>query len=75
VFEVWADNWPAWEIFESCETQWRVAPMGGVLGLEYPAVEILIRAAGHPLRLLKDVQTIERAAVREIHRLQEENGS
>lgn len=49
--------------------------MGGVLGLEYPAVEILIRAAGQPLRLIHDIQIIERAAVREIQRLQEENGA
>lgn len=75
MFEVWAENWPAWEVFEACATQWRVAPMGGVLGLDYPALEILIRAAGHQLRLLFDIQIIERAAVREIQRLQEENGS
>lgn len=49
--------------------------MGGVLGLDYSAVEILIRAGGHQLRLIHDIQHIERAAVREIHRLQEENGS
>jgi len=46
--------------------------MGGLIGLEYPAVEILIRAAGEPLRILHDIQLIERAAVTRLRELADE---
>lgn len=72
MFEVWPDNWPAWEVFQRCRTQWRVAPMGGLLGLDYSGVEIVIRASGEPLRILEDIQLIEQAALARLRELSDE---
>jgi hypothetical protein len=32
------ENAPAWELWAAVDTQWRSAGMGGVLGLDWPAV-------------------------------------
>jgi hypothetical protein len=37
--EVWPDAWPAFMLFESMSTQWRVG-MGGAIGLDYVALPI-----------------------------------
>lgn len=42
-FRVWRCNWDAVACFMACQTQWRVAPMGGVLGFEYPGIEVVMR--------------------------------
>jgi hypothetical protein len=42
-FEVWPDNWRAWELFAALETQWRlvVGPGGGVFyeGIDYSVLD------------------------------------
>ena len=40
--EVWPENWPAVELFCAVATQWR-ASFGGVIGLDYTAVEAAMR--------------------------------
>jgi len=67
-FEVWPENWPAWEAFHLCATQWRHAPMGGLLGLDYPAVEIVLRAHSIPLQTLTEIQHIEAGALAEFRK-------
>ena len=66
-FEVWPDNWRAWRLFQSVSTQWRTAPMGGVIGLDYGGVESAMRIQGVPRHkwrgLFADVQIMEAAAV------------
>lgn len=38
MFPVEPDNWEIVGLFSALRTQWRVAPMGGYLGLDYTAV-------------------------------------
>lgn len=33
--EVWPENWQAVNLFSDLQTQWRVAGMGGFVGLDY----------------------------------------
>ena len=43
VFEVLPENWPTIELFLAVCTQWRFGGMGGLLGLDYPAVDVAVR--------------------------------
>ncbi len=61
---VWPDNWPvvaAWSLI--CD-QWRVGAMGGVLGLDWSAVKVLLKAQGVKLtkRLVRGLRMMEREA-------------
>lgn len=47
--------------------------MGGVLGLDYAAVELVMRARSIPIQTLTDVQEIEAAALAEFARIQKED--
>lgn len=42
-FEVWPENWNAVMFYLGLSTQWRLAPMGGVVGLDYTGVEAAMR--------------------------------
>lgn len=44
-FEVWAENWDTVQLFLLVQTQWRTGSMGGVIGLDYDAVESGARLA------------------------------
>ena len=63
-FEVWDENWEAMMMFLRMQTQWNVS-MNGLVGLNYQALEILIRLykIEEPLKLFERVQVIERAAL------------
>lgn len=63
-FEVWAENWPALEMFLRVQTQWRTT-MSGVLGLDYGAVAWLLKLyeVEDPRALLEDLQIMEAAAM------------
>lgn len=63
-FEVWDENWEAMMMFLRMQTQWNVS-MSGLVGLNYQALEILIRLykIEEPLKLFEKVQVIERAAL------------
>lgn len=64
-FAVLPENWPALQVFLACSTQWRVSPAGRLIGLDYPAVESVMRL--HRLRdrtrLFGEVQVIETGAL------------
>lgn len=64
-FTVWFDSWPAVELFLSCVTQWRLAPMGALLGLDYTALAaaMWMRRERDRRALFDDVRLIERGAV------------
>jgi hypothetical protein len=71
--ELYAENQATVELFLACQTQWRVAPMGGVIGLDYPGVEALMR-----LRRVRDrpgefarLQRMEYSALNAIDELEE----
>jgi hypothetical protein len=74
-FPVLPENWPVVELFLAVQTQWRMAPMGGVLGLDYSAVDVAIRRGGHAddAETFAGLQVMERAAVAEIQAQQERN--
>ncbi len=64
-FEVMPANWPAVTAFLACETQWRcVAGLAGLiwLGLDYPAVDVVLRRTG-AAAAFADLQVMEDAAL------------
>jgi hypothetical protein len=65
-FEVWEENWLAVEMFLRVQTQWRSA-MGGLLGLDYGAVEWLFNlyavAAEDQRSMLEDLQIMEATVI------------
>ena len=65
-FEVFEENWEAVMVFLKAQTQWRVAPMGGVIGLDYSALRWLfeLHPPDNPAALLADVQVMEVAALK-----------
>jgi hypothetical protein len=66
-FYLWPENLPAWEFFQQgCGTQWRYG-QAGPTGLDYCAVDLLMRRRHIPLRkrarLLLLVQAMEHGAL------------
>ncbi len=65
-FQVWAVNWESLCFFLDCETQWRVAvgPSGGQLtGLDYSAVDVVLRRRKAADEVFDDLQVMELAAL------------
>lgn len=63
---IWPENWDALCAFLACETQWRVATgLGGTryLGLDYTAVDVVMRRRGIPDEVFADLQEMERVAL------------
>ena len=64
--QVWADNWPAVTVFLALATQWRVLlGMGGLvwLGLDYAAVDVVMRRLAVPEGAFADIRIMEAAAL------------
>lgn len=68
-FDVYPENWDAVRLFLGLQTQWRVGPMGGLVGLDYPGVEAAMRMARVKDRaqLFEQLQTMEFAALEAMH--------
>jgi len=68
-FGVWRCNWPAIGCWMALQSQWRVSPLGRVVGLDYTAVEGVMRrrkvADGDVM--FAQLQTMERAALEVLH--------
>lgn len=48
-YDVWPENWPAVQVFVACGTQWRrTGREGRMCGLDYAAVEAVMRMLGTP---------------------------
>lgn len=62
---VWASNWDSVMVFLSCETQWRVVAVGTLvwLGLDYAAVDVVLRHSGGDHRTFADLCVMEAAAL------------
>jgi hypothetical protein len=63
---VWAANWPALTAFLAVETQWRVAiGMGGMirLGIDYTALDVMLRRLKADDTIFEDIQVMEREAL------------
>lgn len=68
--EIWDVNWPAFVVFRSCATQWRVIAGPRILihlGLDYSGVDIAMRrlapADADQAALFADIQVMESAAL------------
>lgn len=65
---MWPENWDAVQLFGAMATQWRVT-MGGVLGLDYPALMAVMPLYGEPSRdLLDRVRVMEATVLAEMKR-------
>lgn len=66
-FAVWQDNADTVDMFMSLQTQWRVGPMGGYLGLDYAGVAAalgaVVRAPARRRDMFLNLQAMERAAL------------
>ena len=61
---IWPENWETVRLFLSLDTQWRYH-QGVPLGLDYPAVEAVLRLSGveDARQVFEGLQTMERAAL------------
>lgn len=68
-YRLWAEHWPAVELFMHCQTQWR-ATSSGVVGLDYGVMLQLAPLLGVALdaQVLDDVQTMEAHAIGKLNR-------
>lgn len=70
-FEVWPENWPAFDVFAQLDTQWRTG-MNGPTGLDYAALYPLLDRIGLAdpdwRQMFDDVRTLESAALAEIRK-------
>lgn len=65
-FEVWPENWDAVQVFAAMAGHWRRDPLsGGYVGLDYPAVESVMRMlkVADTASTFRDLQTMERVAL------------
>lgn len=66
ICEVLPANWPSVMAWLDCETQWRaVAGRAGIiwLGLDYQAVDVVLRRTAAPDGVFADLQLMERIAL------------
>lgn len=76
LFHLWPEHREALDCWFGIQTQWRVG-MAGATGLDYAGVEAylrlrMVRAPARRVRLLHELQVMERATLDEWHRMQAE---
>ena len=73
-FGVWPENERALTAFMSVQRQWRIAPMGGYISLDYPGVESVLRMSKIEVdaELLADLGAIEGGALDVMNAKQED---
>jgi len=57
------DCWDAFQLFQTCITQWRIAPMGERIGLDYTAVVCMAQFLGHPPEIMQQIRYLELGAL------------
>lgn len=65
-FAVLPENWPTVQLFMSVQTQWQFASNGTPLGLDYNAVDVVMRRKGiadQDGRIFEGLQIMEWAAI------------
>jgi len=67
-FEVFAENWHALEVFTACQTQWNYAGMGSPVGINYNALESVMRMMNidDHNQCFEQVRFIEQGALQQI---------
>ena len=67
VLEIWPENWAALQVFSRMTTQLIVGGMGGVIGLRYEALPLMLRICGvkraDEADVVNGVQVMEREMV------------
>lgn len=67
---MWPENWPAFELFMACKTQWRTG-MSGATGLDYLPVFSLLDRRGFTGdewgQVFEDIRVMEAAALNALH--------
>jgi len=66
-FEVWPINWDSVIAFLGCETQWHPLALPSAVvwtGLNYTALDIVMKRYKSPDRVFDDVQFMERTALK-----------
>lgn len=63
---LWPENVPVIDLLPRLNTAWRYAPMGGVIGFDWPQVTAMLRLAGVPRKDWRQVQEGLRVAEVEI---------
>lgn len=64
---VWPCHWPALDAFLGLQSQWKRAPFGGLIGLDYAAIPAFFQLRGIPRKqwpgLFDKIQAMEHAAL------------
>lgn len=62
---MWPENEKTVWLFLECATQWRYGALGGVIGLDYSALDVMFRYRNMEVtpELFEGVQVMERAAL------------
>jgi hypothetical protein len=64
---IWPDNWLPMQVFRRMLTQWNVGGLGGVVGLRYEALPVVLQACAVPRRdwgeVVDCLQVMERRAL------------
>lgn len=55
IVEVWDINWPAFEVFNSMASQWRIGGMGDATGLDYGVIPNTANLLGYKKKQVKDM--------------------
>ena len=76
-FELWDENFPAYNLFQQCQTQWNVS-MSGVTGLNYPALQAVMTMTAVPTEkqttLFEEIRFIESGFLAAISEQRKNNG-
>jgi hypothetical protein len=68
---IWPEHVQAVEVFAALLTQWRMGPMGGVVGLDYsaipPTLELMGVAPDNRRELFEQIRVMENEAVKVIN--------
>ena len=71
VCEVWEENWRSVLLFLTIQTQWIIKPIGGLLGLNYVAIESGMRMSGikkkERPKIFDDLRIIEHTVLKIIN--------
>jgi len=68
VVDVLPENWQAFEVFMACQTQWQYAGLGQAVGIQYAALESVMRmmAIEDMPETFQKVRLIEQGALQQI---------
>ena len=67
-YEVFEENWQTVLMFLRCQTQWRTAGMGGMIGMDYSVIQWMFKVykGENERQQLEDLQIMEAAALKKL---------